>query len=94
MTTSNEQPDDSTAGPENPEAPATCGIGLAQHAALPAKLAVMFGGLAETLELHRQMLILGDENSRREDEVYRDLAGRWRTIAQQVAAAATQMTGR
>lgn len=76
---------------EQPEAPATCGMGLAQHAEVPARLAVMFEGLAETLELHRQMLVLADENSRREDAVYEDLARRWRSIAEQVAAAAALM---
>jgi hypothetical protein len=88
-----EQPDDTEGTSATPEAPATCGIGVAQHAPIPAKLAVMFEGLAETFELHRHMLILDDESSRREDEVYRELAARWRSIAQQVAAAAGLMAG-
>ena len=74
-----------------PEAPATCGAGVAEHAAVPAKLAVMFSGLAATLELHRELLVLSDEASRREDAVYRDLAARWRSIASEVAGAAAQM---
>jgi uncharacterized protein YndB with AHSA1/START domain len=69
----------------------TCGIGLAQHAAIPARIAVMFEGLAETLELHRRMLVPGDANARKEDEVYRDLAARWKQIADLVAHAAAQM---
>jgi hypothetical protein len=77
---------------DSSEVSPTCGAGLAQHAAVPAKLAVMFEGLAETLELHRQMLVLSDESSRREDDVYRDLAARWRTIAGLVGAAAAEMT--
>jgi uncharacterized protein YndB with AHSA1/START domain len=72
------------------EAP-TCGIGLAQHATIPARMAVMFDGLAETLELHRRMLVPDDANARREDEVYRDLASRWKQIAELVAQAARQM---
>jgi uncharacterized protein YndB with AHSA1/START domain len=69
----------------------TCGIGLAQHATIPAKIGVMFQGLAETLELHRTMLVLEDSNSREENEVYRDLAARWKDITQQVMNTAAHM---
>jgi uncharacterized protein YndB with AHSA1/START domain len=69
----------------------TCGIGVAQHATIPMKLGRMFKGLAETLELHRQMLMLDDTNARREDEVYRDLAARWREIVKLVDEAAARM---
>jgi uncharacterized protein YndB with AHSA1/START domain len=72
------------------EAP-TCGIGLAQHATIPARIGVMFEGLAETLELHRQMLVLDDPNSRREDDVYRELAASWKDIAQLVEKTAARM---
>jgi uncharacterized protein YndB with AHSA1/START domain len=72
------------------EAP-TCGIGLAQHATIPAKIGIMFEGLAETLELHRTMVALDDSNSRNEDEVYRELAARWKDIAQQVEKTAAHM---
>ena len=69
----------------------TCGIGLAEHATIPARIAGMFEGLAETLELHRRMLVSGDPNAQKEDEVYRDLAARWKQIAELVAQAAAQM---
>jgi uncharacterized protein YndB with AHSA1/START domain len=69
----------------------TCGIGLAEHATIPARIAGMFAGLAETLELHRRMLVPDDPNARKEDEVYRDLAARWKQIAELVAQAAAQM---
>jgi uncharacterized protein YndB with AHSA1/START domain len=69
----------------------TCGIGLAQHATIPARIAGMFEGLAKTLELHRRMLVPDDPNARQEDEVYRDLAARWKQIAELVAQAAAQM---
>jgi uncharacterized protein YndB with AHSA1/START domain len=72
------------------EAP-TCGIGLAQHATIPATIAVMFLALAETLELHRKMLAPDDPNSRKEDEVYRELAASWTHIAQLVKKAAAHM---
>jgi hypothetical protein len=51
----------------------------------------MFEGLAETLALHRRMLVRDDPNARKEDEVYRDLAARWKQIAGLVAQAAAQM---
>jgi len=69
----------------------TCGIGVAEHATIPARIAVMFEGLAETLELHRQMLVMDDANARKEDEVYRDLALRWKQIAELITQAAQQM---
>ena len=72
------------------EAP-TCGVGVAQHATIPAKIGVMFGGLADTLELHRRMLVLDDPNSRREDGVYRELVASWKDIAQLVEKAAAHM---
>jgi uncharacterized protein YndB with AHSA1/START domain len=72
------------------EAP-TCGIGIAQHATIPAKLGVVFEGLAETLELHREMLVLDDPSSRQEDDVYRELAASWKHIAQLVGKTAAQM---
>jgi hypothetical protein len=37
------------------------------------------------------MLVAGDTNARKEDEVYRDLAARWNQIAEQVAQAAARM---
>ncbi len=70
---------------------ATCGIGLAQHAAIPLHLGAMFAGLAETLELHRTMLVLDDANAQKEDEVYRVLATDWKEIAALVQKAAARM---
>ncbi len=69
----------------------TCGIGLAQHATIPASIGVMFEGLADTLELHRKMLDRDDPHSRQEDEAYRELAASWKDIAQLVKKTAAQM---
>jgi uncharacterized protein YndB with AHSA1/START domain len=74
-----------------PDDAPTCGIGIAEHATIPARIAVMFEGLAETLELHRQMLVPTDANARKEDEVYRDLASRWKQIAELITQAAQEM---
>jgi uncharacterized protein YndB with AHSA1/START domain len=72
------------------EAP-TCGVGVAQHATIPLKIGTMFEGLAATLDLHRKMLVHGDANSKKEDQVYRELAASWREIAKLVRATATRM---
>jgi uncharacterized protein YndB with AHSA1/START domain len=72
------------------EAP-TCGIGIARHASMPSAIGVMFEGLAETLDLHRKMLVLDDPNARQEDEVYRELAASWKAIAELVGKAAAKM---
>jgi len=71
--------------------PHTCGAGLAQHASVPARIGAMFEGLARTLELHRTMLVKDDPGSRREDEVYGELAARWAQIARLVSEAAATM---
>ena len=69
----------------------TCGIGLARHATIPGRIAGMFEGLAETLDLHRRMLVGDDPAARQEDEVYQDLAARWKQIAALTAQAAAAM---
>jgi uncharacterized protein YndB with AHSA1/START domain len=72
------------------EAP-TCGIGVSQHSTIPGKIGVMFEGLAETLELHRAILVLDDANARKEDDVYRELAASWKQIAELVQHTAAKM---
>jgi uncharacterized protein YndB with AHSA1/START domain len=71
---------------------ATCGAGLAQHAAVPRRIALYLSELSETLELHRKMLVLNDPASGKEDEVYRDLATSYRRIATELKAIAERMT--
>jgi uncharacterized protein YndB with AHSA1/START domain len=71
---------------------ATCGAGLAQHAAVPRRIAIYLSELSETLDLHRGMLVLNDPASRREDEVYRDLATGYRRIAADLKSIAESMT--
>jgi uncharacterized protein YndB with AHSA1/START domain len=69
----------------------TCGIGIAQHAAIPAAFAEMSDGLAQTLALHRRMLRLEDAAARQEDDVYRELAEMWARITVLVKEAAARM---
>jgi uncharacterized protein YndB with AHSA1/START domain len=73
------------------EAP-TCGAGLAQHAAVPRRIAIYLAELAETLELHRAMLVLDDESSKKEDAVYRDLAASYRDVAANLKETADRMS--
>ncbi|HMJ15267.1 MAG TPA: SRPBCC family protein [Polyangiaceae bacterium] len=71
--------------------PETCGQGLAQHATLPAKIAPVFAALAETLELHRSMIVKGGAPAKTEDEAYQSLAETYRALAEQVERAASRM---
>lgn len=73
---------------------ATCGAGLAQHAAVPRRVAIYLGELAATLELHREMLVVDDPASKGEDEVYSDLVARFRDIGARLLEAADHMAGR
>lgn len=75
-----------------PEEAPTCGAGLAQHAAVPRRVAVYLAELAETLELHREMLILNDPASKVEDDVYRDLAASYRDVAAKLRDTAERMS--
>jgi hypothetical protein len=74
-----------------PPAEPSCGAGLAQHAAIPAKIAPMFAALADTLEAHRSMIVPGSPEARLEDEAYRTLAVSYRELAARVASVAQSM---
>jgi hypothetical protein len=69
----------------------TCGKGLAEHSALPAKLAELTGALALNLEVHQRTLDLSDENSRREHDAYVRLAREHRDISARLAEVARHM---
>src|SRR5687768_5036442 len=75
------------------QSPQTCGQGLAEHAAVPAKMAELIDALAENLEMHMTALDLSDESSVEECKAYASLVGQHRTIATALAAAAAQMAG-
>lgn len=70
----------------------TCGAGLAQHAAVPRRIAIYLEELAATLELHRTMLVLDDPNAKREDDVYRELSASYRGIAAELKETAERMS--
>jgi hypothetical protein len=71
----------------------TCGQGLAEHSALPAKVAELEDALAENLETHQKTLDLSDGNSRKELDAYVRLAREHRGIAAQLRETARHMAG-
>jgi hypothetical protein len=79
----------------------TCGRGLAEHSALPARLAEVTEAMADNLQVHMQALELDDEPARQEHAVYlrlveeqRQTAGRLRAVAAEMAAARDLPMGR
>jgi hypothetical protein len=79
----------------------TCGRGLAEHAALPGRLAEVTEAMADNLVVHMQALELDDEPAREEHAVYlrlaeeqRQAAARLRAIAREMAAARDLPMGR
>jgi hypothetical protein len=71
----------------------TCGKGLAENAALPAKLGDLVAALADVLEAHLPALDVTDAASLAERDVYLDLVREHREAAVQLKAIATQMAG-
>jgi hypothetical protein len=71
----------------------SCGKGLAENAALPAKLGELTASVADVLEAHMPALDLTDERSKREHEVYRLLAEDHRQASLRLEAIGKQMAG-
>ena len=69
----------------------TCGQGLAEHAELPAKVADVFGAVAENLEMHLIALDATDKRSRPEFDAYVALATQHRELESRLRALAQQM---
>jgi len=79
----------------------TCGKGLAENSALPAKLADVVEAMAGNLQVHMAALELDDEPARQEHAVYlglveeqRQAAGRLHAVAAEMAAARDLPMGR
>ena len=75
------------------ETPQTCGQGLAENSALPAKLGELNNSMAEILEIHMGALDLQDNASRLEHEAYRELALEQRKSAGALKETARRMAG-
>jgi hypothetical protein len=75
------------------ESQTTCGQGLAEHSAVPAKLGELIAAVVLNLEGHMQALDLTDETSKKEHDAYQGLAGEYRRIATDLKATAGRMAG-
>jgi hypothetical protein len=73
-----------------PEQP-TCGKGLEQNAALPAKLADVLDAVAENLSAHMTALDPGDQAAREERDAYAELLARHRAIVDELRALSKEM---
>jgi hypothetical protein len=71
----------------------TCGQGLAEHSALPAKLGELTAAMAQMLEVHQKALDLSDERSRKEQEAYLELTKDHRKVSTQLQTIAERMAG-
>ncbi len=75
-----------------PEQP-TCGKGLAQNAALPAKLAEVLDAVADNLSEHMRGLDERDPVARRERDGYASLLSKHRAAVGQLHAISEEMAG-
>jgi hypothetical protein len=72
---------------------ASCGKGLAERSALPAKIAELTKLLADVLAVHQEALDTRDENGRREVAAYVRLEGELRVVAGLLTSIANAMAG-
>jgi hypothetical protein len=73
--------------------PRTCGKGLAERSALPARLSALTAAMADVLDMHQQALDLTDANARAEHLAYLQLASDYRGLASRLRATADRMLG-
>jgi hypothetical protein len=73
--------------------PRTCGKGLAERSALPARLSALTAAMAEMLDTHQQTLDFTDDNARTELTAYQQLANDYRHLTSQLRATADRMLG-
>ena len=73
--------------------PNTCGKGLAERSALPARLGALAAAIADVLERHQQTLDLNDDNARAEHTAYQLLASDYRNLTSQLRVTADRMVG-
>jgi hypothetical protein len=75
------------------EEPRTCGKGLAERSALPARLGALAAAMADVLETHQQTLDLTDDNATLERTAYQLLANDYRPLASRLRETAALMAG-
>ena len=69
----------------------TCGKGLAEHSAFPARFRDLLAAMAENLEIHLGTLDPADAATKAERDAYTKLAREARKIAGELHALAAQM---
>jgi hypothetical protein len=69
----------------------TCGMGLAEHSAVPAGLADLAATMAGVLALHMTALDRSDPDAEREHDVYQKLTDEFRAAAARLRGAADLM---
>ena len=77
--------------PPNGEGEGTCGMGLAQHAAIPAKMAELLSALAETLKTHIPTIDGSGAAGQAERDAYTELSRDYAELARRLGAAAERM---
>ena len=75
------------------DTPQTCGRGLADHSALPMKLAELTDAVRAVLEHHTKALDVSDPSSKKELDAYRKLVKEHADAAAQLRSIATEMAG-
>jgi hypothetical protein len=73
--------------------PQTCGKGLAERSAFPARVGALTAAMAEVLDTHQQTLDFTDDNAREELTAYQQLANDYRRLTSQLHATADRMLG-
>jgi hypothetical protein len=71
----------------------TCGKGLADRSALPAKIAELLTALSRNLEQHVPTLDLSDPHAKTEHDAYVHLAESYRVLGDQLSKTAVEMAG-
>jgi hypothetical protein len=69
----------------------TCGKGLAENSALPAKFGEVVAAVADSLAAHMKALDVEDEDAKEEHEAYRKLVDEHRSIAARLQATSEEM---
>ncbi len=73
--------------------PQTCGKGLADRSAFPARVGALTAAMVDVLETHQQTLDFTDDNARTELTAYQQLANDYRRLTSQLRATADRMLG-
>ena len=73
------------------DTPQTCGIGLAEHGALPSALSALLAAMADVLELHTRALDPKQAAGAVEIEIYKQLAAEHRDLAARLELSAHRM---